>query len=486
MLRRSAMMPPNPSSRTLPATALLALGAAGLGALAAFQPLYTILAVVVLIAIAVPSSFVARQPTEVAMVWLLLVLNVLDVLRWAQSEERLVVFGNARVPVTLLVLGGLIFSRGAQLFTEQSVRAAVPGLAYATWALLVSPWSSDPGDSAMRAVWLGMILVAIGGTLALWGDPFDLWERWLLGLSRTGLIFGSISLVTIALAFPWAVNTRWVGDRELSGYRAYFQNPNALGCLGAITILSSLGWLRSRVGRERPYAVYAAIAVGAFCVVSSASRGSTLSMLLAGLVFLLSRGRVQARLVQRVRTVFAALLLGAGVLVFSDAGDTIISRFSATEQSVEGGEEGRTSIWWNFGLAVLENPLTGVGFCQAVDETDRSSALALGAQRAHSMFVEFGTTVGLPGLFLFGWALFGAVFGIRSKYGVELQGSIGVVAAGLLPLCAFEARGSPGSDGTWPVWFLVMFGRSLAAHWPLASIRLAARARARAEAGLLL
>lgn len=469
------------TSSAAQSVAAIVLGASLLGAVAALQPLYTSLALLFVVVAAWPITAFLTKPTQIAMVWLLLLLNVLDVLRWAQSEPILGVFGPARLPLTTLAIGALIVSRGGQLLAEQSLQAAMPGLAYAIWALVVSPWSSDPSDSAMRAVWMAMILVGISGTLALWDDPLELWERWLLGLSRTGLVLGTFAMLTILAGFSWTMNVRYVAGQELAGYRAFFLNPNALGCLGTVTVAASLAWLRSRIGKDRPLMVYAAIGVGALCTVSSASRGAAIGMFLAGGLYLFVEGRQRQALLRRLLTGAATVSILIVAVFASDAGDTILGRLTGTDEQVEEGGEGRLAVWANFVAALVDHPITGIGFCQAANERVSANLNAGVSERAHSMLIEFGTTAGIPGLLLFSWALIGAFAGVRSRFGKELSPSIGVMVLGLLPLCVFEARGSPGSDATWPIWFVVMFGRSLAAHWPAAGDRLAARAAARAE-----
>jgi O-antigen ligase len=269
-----------------------------------------------------------------------------------------------------------------------------PVLLLAGWALLMIPFSTDPGQSAVyykRFFLFTAIWVTAGAAVTER-------RRWLmLGFLLLGA--GAVSIIGIANALEKSGGLFHHRMREIS-------NPMTSGAMMMMVVLVALGFLLARgVGRRRRIAVGAVFLLLMLAFVMTMTRSAFLGFFAGvGLMLLMTRPRTFG--------VFFAAVLLLGVIVATTGEGWLSERMwkRLNPEVILQGENTTTRVeMWKGGLAMVKaRPVTGVGD-RGLENISREyytpdSGLYFG--HMHNNFVHLAVIWGVPGLLLGTFFLF--------------------------------------------------------------------------------
>lgn len=313
--------------------------------------------------------------------------------------------------------------------------------------------------------------------------------------ARPGILMGAVVAVAV-LAGLWGIGGRAAGGGDsLSGT---YVNRNHFAALAgtALPFAFALVWGRLREARGRPgrgdlafcaLAGGAALLLVAFLVLSR-SRGGMLAALAGLAVFACVLRRKEAR-----AALVAAILLGAGLVFGTGAGEGALERFAITGPAAEG----RLSIWSGALGMISRTPALGVGpggFGAAFPKF-KPADFPYEASYAHNDYVEIAAELGVPALLVLLWGLlawFGTVGILVRERGSARRP---LAAASVAAVCVFLLHGLVEGNLALPANAMLL-GLVLGAAWGAAVprptpsarpwLRLAAPAAAAVPAVLVL
>lgn len=342
---------------------------------------------------------------------------------WERLDERLglVVVG------LLMVLYPLHFTLSWPARINASAGDLLIAVVGPLWLLGVLGRRRIPRFTARLLAFVGVIVVVT--TIALLaGAPYVRFEDTVL---EFGKLLGAIAwflgtfailvedaverlrvlaLVSAALAVVFAVGT--IADGLFGGVvrpAGPFENPNIYAnylVVNGFLAAYLLGTLR----RERPYLVAVAslaIPILAAALLLTGSRGGLLGAATGIAALALLHPNVGPRLVARPLFVAAAVLSTIAVVAVLSYDDRVRERLTSSLEPESDNVGGRLERWELGVDAVLEHPLTGVGFGQSQNYV-RSHGVNNSYPRLHNTHLTVLTETGVIGLAAF-YALFGAV-----------------------------------------------------------------------------
>ncbi len=280
----------------------------------------------------------------------------------------------------------LLFHR-RQLFARRQATLRWAS-ALAVWALISLLWSADRLLTARRVV--PFALATCFGMLLAFAMPT---RRLMLLLQVTFALLACWSAV-LALGFPAVgldASTGHGGD-----WQGVFTQKNACGRAMVFALASVLA-----CGKLSPPRLILALLFSGELVLSG-SRGAWLlgTLLLAAMIVL----RASCRLDRKTRTALYAAVAGFSLA----AGALLVTQF-ATFSALLGRDAtltGRTAIWHEVWLAILQRPALGYGFSAFWHGAQGVSwnvvvALQFVLFHAHNGFLEIWLELGATGLLLF-------------------------------------------------------------------------------------
>jgi O-antigen ligase len=300
------------------------------------------------------------------------------------------------------------------------------GMASASWAVNVA----QVRVLSERIVTEVLVFVAIGVFL-LRRDQLRAVAGTALGAGAVATLFG---MVTGAEAFGRMIGT--------------FSDPNEYASAMVASIGLGFGALaaaRTPWGRR---ACYAAMALCAYGILGSQSRGGLIALVVVGATIVLSsRGRERVRM---MGATFVLIAVAVSVMVLTPTGQQSLARIT------DGDSSGRSDLWRIARAQFRDYPLRGVGLgnfpavsIRYVDgNTEHTELFVNGAPRTtHNSYLEIAAELGLLGLVTFGTfaggSLLLAMRGLRAARRLGDPATIGlgrgIVAAtlGFLSSCAF-------------------------------------------------
>jgi|GEM_PF-6004457 len=448
----------------LAVVALLGL-AVVLGAAAALEPATSVafaLALLLMLAARQMRRRARSQPWTVFAVAVLLVVAAQEM----TISRRLWVPGlalarEARLPITLLVLGLLAMARPTALFGRRAVSAWAAPIAWVAWLAIGGLLAVDPFNSFFYATWLALI-VLIAAQLVTWHpEPSTLWvafartDRWI------GLALVSLSLLAIGLGLDQAAGVRYVGGQKAIGYQGLFDNPNMLGYVSCQTAgyFLALRYWSPETTRTRDWLIPTSIcAVGA---VASTSRAAILAMGCAAALVLwrefADTRSARARLI-RGALIGVAVLVVFRLLLETDIGSTALTRLGGTLDAGSRARDDRLVIWSSFLRLWVERPWVGIGYANTLDHFDYEAMRTLeGHLDPHSTVIALLFTSGILGTVLGLIWVRGVIVGARRPAASRFNRSASTFLICTLPYYLAETTASgPGSPASWPTWILVL------------------------------
>lgn len=284
--------------------------------------------------------------------------------------------------------------------------------AYACWLFIAAPFSSWKSSSLLLA-WGYLrsefvLFLVIAGLAVTWGE---------CRMVLRAIAWGCIAMLAVGGNFR---NLQYQDRLGLAS--GTVANPNDYACV-LLLLLPFVLWLvlTSKWFIVR-VATLPALAYGAYLILSTASRGALLGMLVEVALFLFL-GTMR----QRIALVFlGAILVPAAAITLSRHALNRITAFSSSAAgSAEAVEAMESSKIRQYMLLksiehTIKNPLFGVGPGQMVNfEGQRSKALSGGYgvwQNAHNTFIQASSECGIPALIFFAGGLVSAWRRLMATY----------------------------------------------------------------------
>jgi len=391
-----------------------------------------------------------------------------------------------------MITGGLLLVAQARVHVfVPGMDALRPGLLLMVAGAAVWLFRADPFGRLGRPLPLGVKLALFTLAWAAVGVPFALWSgqsfrgvtgsfgttilvfllvvasaRHLVDIRRL-LLFSAVGGAVFALVGPIQ------GMVPIRGFGAggYDPNDSAMYLVSALPILVFFA-VSSRKLSGKVIAGFAAFAaLGA--IVATQSRGGFLG-LAAVLIFMLLFFR-------GIRIGTKILVVGVfciGLAFTADA--TYWERMESITEMDDGygtddGPGGRVEIWKRGMGYMFENPVTGVGLFNFMVAEGQSEVIAERIRRgigtkysaAHSMWVQVGAELGIPGFLAFvgmfghvGWGLWG-ISKRRSRWRSDRESSL-MASTLLTSLVGVAVAGSFLSNAYWSmVWAPLAMGVAL-------------------------
>jgi O-antigen ligase len=373
--------------------ALLAATGAGLVGVALAWNLTAGVGVAILIAVAVA---VVLRPA-----------NILGVLVGAVYLELFKIGG---VAVTRLVAPiALIVVLAAAVKKETAIRWSSPlgwAIAYAVWALASGLWTESMSGTTYALASLAIAFVYMLAFASLITSKAEL-NRVLFIVAMFSLALGVLSILAFTGRHPLGLTL--AGEGRAGGGTG---NPNFFAAIQVITLplILVLAVYEQRTVRRGLLVVAAIINLGS--ILSTLSRGGTLSLLLVVILLVALPARSIFHTRGRKALAIGLILLAGTAFVVrysADVAPRLLSIVGGSEQTDAGS--GRLGIWpaaWN---EFTEHPWTGIGFGAFVEvsverilDTPISQDFELFAtepKEVHNAYLGTLTELGLPGLVLF-------------------------------------------------------------------------------------
>jgi putative inorganic carbon (HCO3(-)) transporter len=381
---------PAASASLLAVSAVLVAGAAAVGALGTFKPVYA----AALVAAALLGLIVAAD-IRVLPVFLVFTMFVESVsLGPGLRVGRIIGLLALLAVLSYLLLRGRVGLRPNALF------AAVA--AYGIWMLASVLWASSPGYSAHT---LSSYLLAVSYMLA-----FAVLVRARAQVTSAFATLAVGSLIFGLVAF--AEYARHAGDP--GGYRAVGLqgDPNYFAVYEVIALPAVLVLAAQDRKRWRELAYYAVLGAIALSVVASLSRTGLLTFALVVLATLFSPWRFFFRSPSQKATYAVALILVSGA-AFAIGSHTFVARAKTILNASPEGDRGsgRTDLWKAAFTAIHEKPWLGLGaggfeanslqLLQITPGVDTRRSYVRADRPVHNAYLEQLTDMGPVGLFLF-------------------------------------------------------------------------------------
>jgi len=390
-----------------------------------------------------------------------------------------------------MITGGLLLVAQARVHVfVPGMNALRPGLLLMVVGAAVWLFRSDPLGRLGRPLPLGVKLALFTLVWAAVGVPFALWSgqsfrgvtgsfgttilvfllvvasaRHLVDIRRL-LMFSAIGGAIFALMGPIQ------GLVPIRGFGAggYDPNDSAMYLVSALPILVFFAVSSKKLSGKVFAGLAAFAALGA--IVATQSRGGFLG-LAAVLIFMLLffRGiRVGTKIL--VVGVFCIGLAFTADAAYWERMETITEMDDGYGEGTVGG---RTNIWKRGVGYMFQNPLTGVGIFNFPVAEGQSPEIAEQIRRgigtkfsaAHSMWVQVGAELGIPGFLAFvgmfghvGWGLWG-ISKRRSRWRTDRETSL-MASTILASLVGVAVAGSFLSNAYWAmVWAPLAMGVAL-------------------------
>ena len=261
-------------------------------------------------------------------------------------------------------------------------------LALFGWAVLMIPFSADPGQSLVfskrffmfTALWLGADLARDEG--------------------RRRLLFGALLSGAVAISLVSVVQMHRQFGSLFAVRLNLVSNPMTNGALLMLVVLLGLGVLLSRTTPGRARLVVAALVAPVLLALLMTMTRSALLGLIAGVGMMLLVGRPRWFLVAAAAAVAAAVVLAAF------GGDILPPRLWSRINPAEltGGINTTTRVeMWRVGWQMVKaHPWTGVGDCDllAVAPAYYGDLKPVPFGHLHSNFVHLAVIWGVPGFIL--------------------------------------------------------------------------------------
>lgn len=295
----------------------------------------------------------------------------------------------------------------------------------AVTAALIGRWNLQPGTSALKWIWLPLVVfslfVAWGLAISVVRDVF--WPAWFENL-KSFLLYPPIALIVAWSIRSWRQLYYTVGfflflclERAVEGLRQGRDTATAAQLSNGATFDRINGNFAS-VNQYALYMVTGLLILGAFFLVSPSTRRRLLLLVPLFLVgyaeiLTLSRGSwlaggISALLIAVLLGFRRALKLGAiALLVLIGAASVdhqlaaiVINRATTyTDSSTVEREQ-----WGQMGLQVLQQYPLGAGWGAAFTESARGPVpLKSGFPWYHNDYLQLATEIGIPGVISFAW-----------------------------------------------------------------------------------
>jgi O-antigen ligase len=346
-------------------------------------------------------------------------VNILGVLIAAVFLELITIGGVAVTrliaPIALLVVIAAAVGR------ETGIRWSPPlgwAIAYAVWALASGLWTESAGGTAYSLASLMIALIymlAFGSLITTKGEL----NRVLYIFAIFSLVLGVVSILSFTGRHPLGLTL--AGEGRGGGGTG---NPNFFAAIQVITLPIILALAANEEKRWRLAFLVLATLVNIGSILSTVSRGGTLSLLIVVLLILLLPARALFRTRAKKAVAVTLILLGITAFVFRYSGDVtprLLSTFGGGQQTEAGS--GRLAIWPAAWSEFTKHPLLGIGFGAFVDvsvdrilDTPVSQDYELfhtKPKEVHNAYLGSLTELGIPGLFLFLGLLISTMLALR-------------------------------------------------------------------------
>jgi O-antigen ligase len=334
-------------------------------------------------------------------------VNILGVLIAAVFLELVKLQG---VGVTRLVAPiALLVVLAAATKKETAIRWAPPlgwAIAYSVWALASGLWTESAAGTVYSLSSLAIALVYMLSFGSLITTKNEL-NRVLYLLAIFSLALGILSILSFTGRHPFGFTLSSEG-RSAGGTG----NSNYFAAIQVITFPAILVLAANEARRWWRLFLIVALLVNIGSIISTVSRGGTLSLVVVvALILLLPARSLFRSRAQKVLAVGMVLLAGT-VFIYRYSADVVprLTSVFGGSQATEAGS-GRLEIWpvaWNEFKA---HPVTGIGFGAFVNVsidkilgTPASQDFELPQTKpkeVHSAYLGSLTELGIPGLFLF-------------------------------------------------------------------------------------
>jgi len=408
----------------------------------------------------------------------LLFLHGLNVARYTILFEYFPAFDEGRLPLTMIVGAPLLLAGWRGLVTGPGFAAVSVPLIYLAWAFISSGFGQNPTHSYFYAGWTALICIFIGISLGLHKDPRTFWRQWLGGLIILGLITSITSLIAIALDLPGARFQRYLVDVSLGtsskvpGFAGIFPNPNTMAGTSLLSMGAAIAYCYVSE-KKRPKWLEPVLVICGSALLLSGSRAGFLGLLavVGCYIWLLRtarRGRLIRVAVKPFRTVIISILTLAALFAFSQSPvgrvgfDRVLGQSGASSMNITGV---RGDIWRSIVTGMVDHPVFGTGYMSRPMQADWEALRTMPGQlpkSAHSAPFEYGMNMGLIGLLLFLWMLWGGVRGLLREGERSLSGSALIFWICSAPVFLFQAHGNePSAPLVWPLWVLLLTLRGI-------------------------
>jgi len=386
-----------------------------------------------------------------------------------------------------MITGGLLLVAQARVHVLlPGIDALRPGLLLAVAGAVVWLFRNDPLRRLGKPLPLGVKLALFILFWAAVGVPFALWP----GQSARG-VMQALGVTILVFLLVIASARHLIDVRRLLmfcaaggavfgfmaplqgigfGAGGYDPNDSAMYLVSALPILVFFAVSSKRL----PWRLFAGLAafttLGA--IVATQSRGGFLGLAAVLIFMLLFFKGIQVATKVLVVGVFCIGLAFTADAAYWERMETITEMEDGYGEGTVGG---RLDIWGRGVGYMLQNPLTGVGLFNFPVAEGRSPLISdlirrgIGAKysAAHSMWVQVGAELGIPGLLAFvglfghvGWGLWG-ISKRRSRWRTDRETSL-MASALLTSLVGLAVAGSFLSNAYWAmVWAPLGIGVAL-------------------------
>jgi len=346
-------------------------------------------------------------------------VNILGVLIAAVFLELIKIQG---VAVTRLIAPiALIVVLVAAVRKETAIRWSPPlawAIAYAVWALASGLWTqSVPGTTyALASLAIALTYMLAFGSLITTRSELN---RVLYMFAIFSLVLGVVSILAFTGRHPLGFTL--AGEGRAGGGTG---NPNFFAAIQVITLPIILALAANERNRWRLAFLVLATLINLGSILSTVSRGGTLSLMLVVILLVLLPARTLFR--TRANKALAVGLIALGITVFffrygGDVAPRLLSTLGGSQQTEAGS--GRLAIWpaaWN---EFTQHPLNGIGYGAFVNvSVDRILQTPISQdfelfhtepKEVHNAYLGSLTELGLPGLFLFLGFLISTMLALR-------------------------------------------------------------------------
>ena len=285
-------------------------------------------------------------------------VNILGVLIAAVFLELVQLQG---VAVTRLIAPiALVVVLAGAVRKETAIRWSPPlgwAIAYALWAIASGLWTESVDGTIFSLASLSIAIVYMLAFASLITTKAEL-TRVLYMFTIFSLVLGALSILAFTGRHPLGFTL--TGESRSGGGTG---NPNYFAAIQVITFPMILVLAASATKRWVLGFLVIAGLVNIGSVISTVSRGGTLSLVLVIMLILLLPAQALFRTRWQKLVAVTVIVLAATTFVVRYSGD-VVPRLSSTFAGSQGTEagSGRLAIWpvaWN---EFQEHPITGIGF----------------------------------------------------------------------------------------------------------------------------